>query len=279
MSERRLYVDRTASAAPRPLSERRGPAIDDGRTLNLRAGALALAALGCALGGCGGEESRSPVTAPGRDETAKTQALETGAALLQGKAPLRELNAYLNGFHFKNGAMQEQMEAHHYCGHLNEEVIQCVIYDGDVSDAKLMGVEYIISAALFARLPAEEKHLWHSHAYEVTSGQLIAPGVPAPAEHELMEKLVSTYGKTWHTWHIERHDALPLGTPILMMGFTADGQADAAMTAARDQRFEISSAQTKARRADIQRPPIDPDADAWQKGIVLQIQAQREQQN
>ena len=41
------------------------------------------------------------------------------------------------------------MEAHHYCAILNEEVIQCVIYDGNVKDAKLMGVEYIVSERLF----------------------------------------------------------------------------------------------------------------------------------
>ena len=27
------------------------------------------------------------------------------------------------------------MEAHHFCGHLNEEVIQCVIFDGNDEDA------------------------------------------------------------------------------------------------------------------------------------------------
>ena len=71
-------------------------------------------------------------------------------------------------------------------------------------DAKLTGVEYIISKALFSQLPAEEKHLWHSHVHEVRSGQLIAPGLPEPAEHELMETIASTYGKTWHTWDTDQ---------------------------------------------------------------------------
>lgn len=74
-----------------------------------------------ALVGCGGKNTDSNVTAPGEDRNAKTAALEAGADLLQSKAPLRALDAYLDGFHFYNGNMQGQMEAHHYCGHLNED--------------------------------------------------------------------------------------------------------------------------------------------------------------
>src|SRR5688572_23182636 len=130
--------------------------------------------------------------------------------------------------------MQGQMEAHHYCTHLNEDAIQCVIFDGNGGDAKLMGVEYIVSGTLFATLPTDEKRLWHSHVHEVRSGQLIAPGVPEVAEHELMEKLAGTYGKTWHTWHTDRDLELPLGIPMLMMGFTRDGQIDEQMVKERD---------------------------------------------
>lgn len=160
---------------------------------------------------------------------------------MQGHPPIAALNAYLDGFHFYNGHPQAQMEAHHYCSILNEEVIQCVIYDGNLKDAKLMGVEYIISARLFAGLPAEEKQLWHSHVHEVKSGQLIAPGIPEPAEHALMQKLVGTYGKTWHTWHTDQQKTLPLGVPQLMMGFTADGQIEPGRVAERDKRFGVDS--------------------------------------
>ncbi len=41
-----------------------------------------------------------------------------------------------------------------------------------------MGVEYIVTGKIFATLPPEEKHLWHSHVYEVRSGSLAAPGIP-----------------------------------------------------------------------------------------------------
>jgi hypothetical protein len=224
-----------------------------------------------AIVACGGGNSESNIKAPGEAESAKTTTLETGADVLQNKPPIEALNTYLDGFHFYNGNMRGQMEAHHYCAVINEDVIQCVIYDGNVAQAKIMGVEYIVSGKLFKDLPAEEKALWHSHVHEVKSGQLIAPGIPEVAEKELMTKLVGTYGKTWHTWHTDLHKTLPLGVPQVMMGFTADGQADPTMTQQRDQRFKVSSQEKKQNRADIPAPAIDPGADAWQKGKVTQI--------
>jgi hypothetical protein len=229
------------------------------------------AVLTCA--GCGGKNTESAIQAPGTDTTAKTDVLEVGAALMQNKEPLKALNAYMDGFHFYNGNMKGQIEAHHYCALLNEDVTQCVIFDGNEKDAKIMGVEYILSAEQFTGLPTNEKHMWHSHVHEVRSGQLIAPGIPEVAEKEFMRKIAGTYGKTWHTWHTDQGKELPLGSPMLMMGFTEDGQADEAMVAARDKRFDASSARNREKRADIEYPPIDPDADAWQKGIVVHLEA------
>jgi hypothetical protein len=233
---------------------------------------LLCAALGCSVVGCNGGDTHSNVNAPGADESTKTRVLEAGAAVLQRQPPIGAINAYLDGFHFYNGHMHSQMEAHHYCAILNDDLIQCVIYDGNVKDAKLMGVEYIISEKLFVGLPAAEKRLWHSHVHEVKSGQLVAPGIPAAAEHALMDKLVHTYGKTWHTWHTDLDKQLPLGVPQLMMGFVADGQADAEMIRARDRRMGVDTEENRKRRADIVAPPIDPGADAWQHGNTVQIE-------
>ncbi len=233
--------------------------------------ALAAALL---LVACGGGNTDTRVPSPGAEPAPETAALEAGAALLQDKPPVEALNAYLDGFHFYNGDMKSQMEAHHYCSMLSDELIQCVIFDGNVGESKLMGVEYILSGRLFADLPAEEKPLWHSHVHEVKSGQLIAPGIPEIAEHELMEKLVGTYGKTFHTWHTDKQHALPTGLPQLMMGFTKDGQINAPMVAERDRRFGVATESKRAERADITAPPVDPAADAWQRGEVVQIARQ-----
>ena len=233
---------------------------------------ITVVATAATLAGCGKESNTaSNVEAPGRPETTKNRMLEAGAAALQNMPPVEAINAYLDGFHFYNGRQNIQMEAHHYCTLLNDDLIQCVIYDGNLKDAKIMGVEYIVDARLYATLPAEEKALWHSHVHEVKSGQLIAPGIPEAAEKELMKKLVNTYGKTWHTWHTDLDKQLPLGVPQLMMGFTADGQSDAAMVAARDRRFGVDSAERRKQREDIPTPAIEPGADAWQRGRTFQI--------
>jgi hypothetical protein len=225
-----------------------------------------------ALTACGERKTESPVAPAGATESGKTKVLEAGAAALQNKPPIEAINAYLDGFHFYNGRQKVQMEAHHYCTILGDDLIQCVIYDGNVKDAKIMGVEYIVSAKLFATLPESEKPMWHSHVHEVKSGQLIAPGIPEVAEHALMEKLIHTYGKTWHTWHTDLHKELPLGVPQLMMGFTGDGQADPDMVAARDKRFDVDSARKRKDREDIAAPTMDPGADGWEHGKVIQIQ-------
>lgn len=226
---------------------------------------------GIGLFGCGGRNTESNVEAPGDKKPGKDKLLEAGADMLQDKSPLRHFNAYLDGFHFYNGNINAQMEAHHYVHQLNEDVYQAVIFDGNDRDAKLMGVEYIITERLFRTLPEEEKKLWHSHHYEVKSGALIAPGIPDVAEHELMEKLVSTYGKTIHTWHTDQQRTLPLGSPMVMMGFTEDGQLHPQLLEERDKRFNISTAEKKEKRADIPMPDVDPMANAWERGELRQF--------
>lgn len=228
-------------------------------------------AMGLLLIRCGGNNTSSNVESPGGLKTAKTKTLEAGADLLQDKTPLTKLNMYLDGFHFYNGDTQSQMEAHHYCTRLNEDLTQCIIYDGNGEGAKIMGIEYIVSEKLFKTLPAEERKLWHSHVFEVKSGEVIAPGIPLVAEHELMEKLVSTYGKTFHTWHTDQDLTLPLGHPLVMMAFTKDGMINPQLLADRDRRFNMSSADKKKNRTDIPAPAIQPGANAWQQGEIRQL--------
>jgi hypothetical protein len=209
--------------------------------------------------------------APGTEKSAKTRLLEAGAELLQGEAPLSAIHQHVCGLHFYADDIKRQVIAHHYCAHPSEDMLQCVIYDSAEKNARLIGIEYIISEELFKALPEEEKRLWHSHRYEVMSGQLIAPRVPDVAEKEVMKKLVTTYGKTWHTWQVDRGDKLPLGVPKLMMSFTADGQADPKLVQQRDQALRVSTAEKRKERADIPTRDIAPGADAWQHGSAFQI--------
>jgi len=208
------------------------------------------------------------------DQTPSNSPAEETRPLLESQAPLAALGVYLDGLHFRNGKMDEQMDVHHYCGALNEDLIQCVLFDSNDKEAHMVGIEYVVSAKLFESLPEEEKAMWHSHRYEVKSGQLVGPGMDDAAEHELMEQLISTYGKTWHTWQDDPD--LPLGAPVLMMGFTADGQVIPELVEKRDQALGVSTAAKKAARVDIPDTQILPGADAWQTGNVVQVKLGRE---
>jgi hypothetical protein len=61
-------------------------------------------------------------------------------------------------------------------------------------------------------------HLCISLRFEVEVHAVLlgmqAPRVPVLAEDLEMKKLINTYGKTFHTWQVDRGDTLPLGTPL-----------------------------------------------------------------
>jgi hypothetical protein len=194
---------------------------------------------------------------------------KTKSAESAGFPPIRDIHAHVCGIHFYSGDMSRQLIAEHYCSQ-PQDVLQCVIYDSNKPGARLIGIEYIVSAKIFETLSPEEKKLWHSHNYEVKSGVLTAPDMSETAEKDLLKVLIGTYGKTWHTWQVDRGDKLPLGIPQLMMAFTADGQAKANIIAERDKLYGPSAAK-KAARADIPEAKVDPGADAWQKGQAVQL--------
>ncbi|KAI4140383.1 MAG: hypothetical protein L6R39_005829 [Caloplaca ligustica] len=206
--------------------------------------------------------------ATGAPLSARSKALESGAAMVQDFAPVKGICAHLNAFHIYADDTSRCVESNHYCTHLNEDVRQCVIYDSNSSTARLLGVEYMISPALYHTLPTEERKLWHSHVYEVKSGMLIMPspaGMPNAAwevaETKEMEDVIGLYGKTYHFWQIDRGDKLPLGEPKLMSALTEDGQGGELLRKAwkdRDERYGVDTQQKKEKRARIVEPEIHP---------------------
>ncbi|CAL8472325.1 g11868 [Coccomyxa elongata] len=209
---------------------------------------------------------------PGQGTSITSKLLNMGMSATENFAPLKKVCQHVCAFHFYAHDMSRQVEAHHYCSHRSEEMRQCVIYDSDAPDARLIGIEYIISRRLFEALPPEEKKFWHSHNYEVMSGQLFAPGVPNMAENIEMQKLVDTYGKTWHTWQVDRGDPLPLGPAQLMMAFTDDGQLREDMVADRDRRYGKNSAELREIRQKKVMPPesVAEGANHWQQTALGQ---------
>ena len=210
-----------------------------------------------------------PLTPAGEGKTLWRATLEAGAKILQDTAPLAPFDVYVVGFHCARDEPGMQMGAHHYCRQVNEEFLQCVIFDGNTRDANLIGIEYIVSERLFDTLPTEEQAFWHPHNFEILSGQLVAPGLPDVAERAFLRLLMNSYGKTWHTWHTGRHDeegadghSLPLGSPKLMWSFNRDGECDERLKAHRNETMGIDEGEKRAQRrefVELARPQAGVD--------------------
>ncbi|ORY69772.1 uncharacterized protein BCR38DRAFT_384114 [Pseudomassariella vexata] len=216
-----------------------------------------------------------PKDVPGGEISGKDKVLESGAALVQNFQPVKQICAHLNAFHTYADEPGRYVEANHYCSHLTSEIRQCILYDSPGPDAKLIGIEYMVTPSIYSTLAAEERKLWHSHVFEVKSGMLIMPDPSVlglhqaweVAETEEMKEVVHLYGKVYHLWQTDRGDALPLGEAKLMTSFTAEGQFDFEKAVGdRDRRFGTDWKRKQELRKGIEDAGVHEDADwAWKK--------------
>ncbi|KAK0629374.1 hypothetical protein B0T17DRAFT_184266 [Bombardia bombarda] len=196
---------------------------------------------------------------------------------MQDFTPIKNICAHLNAFHVYASDPTRFVETNHYCGHLTEDVRQCILYDSPEPGARILGIEYMISPKLYETLDSDERKLWHSHVFEVKSGMLIMPQPSAlvpqaawdKAETAEMEQVVELYGKIYHLWQVDKGHKLPLGEPQLMTSFTsADQFPDMEKHLdERDSRFQGADWRKKKElRESIPEPEIHPDADStWKK--------------
>ncbi len=155
--------------------------------------------------------------------TSPMNAVAMGDAPMDGKQALTPPNSvemYLDGFHNYAGqeklapSKQLQLRVAHYCKQIRPDLFQCIIYQGNGKDARLIGVEYVVPDTVYKALSAKEKKYWHPHDGEVESGMLVLPGMNPEAEKKTLDFLKSTWGKTWHAW--QPGDDVPVGEPRLM---------------------------------------------------------------
>lgn len=214
-------------------------------------GTTAGATIGAAVARLAGKGMPQTGSIPGRPKRTGTMLLQLGARLMQRKNPLHHFDTWLVGFHPLKERPHVHVEAHHFCHIVNEDFIQCVVFDGPGQGARLTGVEFIISERVYETLPEEERPNWHPHNYEILSGQLVAPGIPGPLEDRLMERLLNSYGKTWQFWMSGQGDSLPLGDACLAWSFSRDGQLDARAIIARNELYHIDGEDKRKRREPL----------------------------
>lgn len=162
----------------------------------------------------------------------------------EGEGPLSASHFHFCGIHMAKKNPKLQFITQHYCaahsGGSEGDVFQCVLFDGSGKNAKLIGVEYLISEDAYAKLPESEKKYWHAHTYEVLGGGLIAPGMTPEDEMKFMKVIIKTWGKAWHTWP-DPSTPVPTGEPLLIWSLMGDGQVDEKVLAERDKQFKVDT--------------------------------------
>jgi len=193
--------------------------------------------------------------------------------------PLHNVCEFLNALHIYADEAREgkvrYVEAHHFCSHVRKDLRQCLIYDSCTPGARLIGIEYMIPKDKYLTLPPEEQKLWHSHEFEVQSGML---ALPTPESHrgyadkwekletEAMKEVVGLYGKTWHTWQVDRDEDIPMGAPRLMGSLTEYQQLDLDKALAdRNKRFQLDHNEKRKIRQGITGPGVAENGDSWWK--------------
>lgn len=137
------------------------------------------------------------------------------------KAPIEEVlhcPLAFTGVHLLKDNPKEAQVAYHFCKPVSDEVNQCVLYDGTGPDAKLIGIEYLVSDAIYQKMPAEEKVYWHDHKHEVDAGLLKSLTQSGDEEEKTMQAVRPLWGKVYHTW--TEGKVYPVGPPKLYWSAT-----------------------------------------------------------
>jgi hypothetical protein len=119
------------------------------------------------------------------------------------KAPLAEVlhcPLAFAGVHLRKDRPEESRVAYHFCKAVNGDVCQCILYDGLGPDARLIGIEYLVTDEIYRRMPPEEQAYWHDHKYEVDSGLLRSLTQSGAEEAATLAKVRTLWGKVYHTW-------------------------------------------------------------------------------
>jgi hypothetical protein len=179
---------------------------------------IALAGLAGLMGGIllAGGTGPAPIRA---DDTKADHGQRPAGA----KAPIQEvLHCPLSfaGVHLLKERPESAQVAYHYCKPVNGELNQCVLYDGTGPDARLIGIEYLVSDAIYQAMPPEEKVYWHDHKHEVDAGLLKSLTQSGDEEERTMQAVRPLWGKVFHTWTTGK--TYPIGPPKLYWSVTGE---------------------------------------------------------
>jgi hypothetical protein len=119
------------------------------------------------------------------------------------KAPVAEVlhcPLAFAGVHLQKDKPTNAQVAYHFCKPLNDSVVQCLLYDGTGPNARLIGIEYLVSDAIYRSMPEEERAYWHDHEHEVDARLIRSLTQTGDEEAATLAKVRTLRGKVFHTW-------------------------------------------------------------------------------
>jgi hypothetical protein len=94
---------------------------------------------------------------------------------------------------------------HHYCKIVSPDpFIQCLLFETNDPNAKLVGIEYIVAKPLTRNrevVPASVwKKVWHDHAEEIATGNVKVLDLPPDKAKEVADTVAKTDGIIFSLW-------------------------------------------------------------------------------
>ena len=92
---------------------------------------------------------------------------------------------------------------HHFCKPINAQIIQCILFDSDAPNARMIEVEYMVSKdAVRSAIPECSRcKNWHDHAQEIATGRVAIINPSDPKEQKALAEYVGkTDGIIIHLW-------------------------------------------------------------------------------
>ncbi|UCD10921.1 MAG: DUF1264 domain-containing protein [Nitrospinaceae bacterium] len=90
---------------------------------------------------------------------------------------------------------------HHYCKGINDQILQCLLFESTDPKAPLVAIEYFVSKDLSRKLPRIQWHrFFHDHKIEIATGRVQVLDVPADQAKAIADAAAKTDGVIYHLW-------------------------------------------------------------------------------
>jgi hypothetical protein len=117
------------------------------------------------------------------------------------------------------------LDVHFYCSSISGGIMAtCLLFDGNSTNATLIGIEYIISSEQYTSLPEREKPNWTPVAQEEEEAEVRYPNLSPQQLQQLSEQFKDAYVKLIITWN--PNDNLPLYPPQVVIESLIGGGED-----------------------------------------------------